>query len=167
MRTHPLRRTSALCNALLCCIAPFTSVIADPEATTSTAEQTVTVIKTPPEVLTRQKLPNFVGISAETVGARGLSMNLVVIPPGAAAEPHFHKGFESAVYVLEGRVETRYGPGLEESVITETGDFLFIPPDVPHQPINLSETEAARAIVVRNDPNEQEHVILYEPGQDE
>jgi uncharacterized RmlC-like cupin family protein len=148
-------------------MAPFSSVIADPEATTSTAEQTVTLIRTPPEVLTRQKLPNFVGISAETVGARGLSMNLVVIPPGAAAEPHFHKGFESAVYVLEGRVETRYGPGLKESVITEAGDFLFIPPDVPHQPINLSATETARAIVVRNDPNEQEHVILYEPGHDE
>ena len=167
MRTQPLHGTSGLLTALLCCIAPFSSVVADPEATTSTAEQTVTLIKTPPEVLTRQKLPNFVGISAETVGARGLSMNLVVIPPGAAAEPHFHKGFESAVYVLEGRVETRYGPGLKESVITEAGDFLFIPPDVPHQPINLSATEAARAIVVRNDPNEQEHVILYEPGHDE
>jgi uncharacterized RmlC-like cupin family protein len=148
-------------------MAPFSSVIADPEATTSTAEQTVTLIRTPPEVLTRQKLPNFVGISAETVGARGLSMNLIVIPPGAAAEPHFHKGFESAVYVLEGRVETRYGPGLKESVITEPGDFLFIPPDLPHQPINLSATEAAPAIVVRNDPNEQEHVVLYEPGHDE
>jgi uncharacterized RmlC-like cupin family protein len=167
MRTHTLQRSSGLLAALLCCIAPFSSAIADPEATTSTAEQTVIVIKTPPEILTHQKLPNFVGISAETVGARGLSMNLVVIPPGAAAGPHFHKGFESAVYVLEGRVETRYGPGLEESVITETGDFLFIPPDVPHQPINLSATEAARAIVVRNDPNEQEHVILYEPGHDE
>jgi len=167
MRTHPLHRTSGLLTALLCCIAPFSSVVADLAAMMSTAEQTVTVIKTPPEILTRQKLPNFVGISAETVGARGLSMNLVVIPPGAAAEPHFHKGFESAVYVLEGRVETRYGPGLEESVITETGDFLFIPPDVPHQPINLSETQAARAIVVRNDPNEQEHVILYEPGHNE
>jgi uncharacterized RmlC-like cupin family protein len=167
MRTHLLHQTGGLLTALLCCIAPFSAVVADPEATTSAAEQTVTVIKTPPEVLTRQKLPNFVGISAETVGARGLSMNLVVIPPGAAAEPHFHKGFESAVYVLEGRVETRYGPGLEESVITETGDFLFIPPDVPHQPINLSATEAARAIVVRNDPKEQEHVILYEPGHDE
>ncbi|MEA3276843.1 MAG: cupin domain-containing protein [Pseudomonadota bacterium] len=167
MRKHPFHRTSGHLTALLCCISPFTSVAADPGATTSTGEQTVTVIKTPPEILTRQKLPNFVGISAETVGARGLSMNLVVIPPGAAAEPHFHKGFESAVYVLEGRVETRYGPGLKESVITEAGDFLFIPPDVPHQPINLNETEAARAIVVRNDPNEQEHVILYEPGHDE
>ena len=127
----------------------------------------MTLIKSPPEILTRQKLPNFVGISAETAGARGLSINLVIIPPGASAEPHFHKGFESAVYVLNGRVETRYGPKLEQSVITAAGDFLFIPPDVPHQPVNLSKTEAARAIVVRNDPNEQEHVILYDPSGDD
>jgi uncharacterized RmlC-like cupin family protein len=162
MSKHPFHRTGRLLTALLCCTAPFSPVVADPGAT-SAGEQTVTVIRTPPEILTRQRLPNFLGISAQSAGARGLSMNLVVIPPGAAAEPHFHAGFESAVYVLAGRVETRYGPGLEESVITETGDFLFIPPDVPHQPVNLSETEAARAIVVRNDPNEQEHVILYDP----
>ena len=167
MRTHPFYRSGHLLTALLCCMAPFSPVVADPEATASTDEQTVTAIRTPPEILTRQKLPNFVGISAETAGAKELSMNLVVIPPGAAAEPHFHEGFESAVYVLEGRVETRYGPRLEASVITGAGDFLFIPPDVPHQPINLSETEAARAIVVRNDPDEQEHVILYEPDHDE
>ena len=66
------------------------------------------------------------------------------------------------MYVLQGRVETRWGERLEHSVITEAGDFLFIPPRVPHQPINLSATEPARAIVVRNDPNEQEHVVLHE-----
>ena len=93
-------------------------------------------------------------------------MSLVVIPPGAKAEPHSHKEFESAVYVLQGRVETLFGSGLKQSVITEAGDFLFIPPDVPHQPINLSSTQAARAIVVRNDPKEQEHVILYDPKRD-
>jgi len=128
-------------------------------------EQQLVVIKNPPEILTRQKLPNFVGISGKTAGANGLSMNLVIIPPGAAAEPHFHKGFESAVYVLKGRVETRYGKDLKESVITEAGDFLFIPPNLPHQPVNLSQSEAAQAIVVRNDPDEQEHVILYDPNQ--
>jgi uncharacterized RmlC-like cupin family protein len=126
-------------------------------------EQQLVIIKSPSEILTRQKVPNFVGISGKTAGAKGLSMNLVIIPPGAAAEPHFHKGYESAVYVLKGRVETRYGKDLKQSVITEAGDFLFIPPDLPHQPVNLSKTEAAQAIVVRNDPDEQEHVILYEP----
>jgi len=149
-------------TVLSCCIAPLPVMAETPAA----SGQQVRVIRTAPEILTRQKLPNFVGISANTVGARGLSMNLVVIPPGASAEPHFHTGFESAVYVLKGRVETRFGAGLKESVITEAGDFLFIPPDVPHQPVNLSNTEAAQAIVVRNDPNEQEHVILYDPHAD-
>jgi uncharacterized RmlC-like cupin family protein len=75
-------------------------------------------------VLTHQRLPYFVGISGQTVGARGLSMHLVVIPPGARSEPHSHRDHETGIYVLQGRVETRYGPGLAESVISEAGDFL-------------------------------------------
>jgi uncharacterized RmlC-like cupin family protein len=113
------------------------------------------------EILSRQKLPYFVGISGDTAGTKGISMNLIVIPPGGAAEPHFHCGYETAIYLLKGRVETRYGENLEKSVINEAGDFIFIPPNVPHQPRNLSETEAAQAIVARNDPNEQENVVLY------
>ena len=92
---------------------------------------------------TKQQLPNFVGISEASAGARHLALNLVVIPPGGAAQPHIHRGYETAIYLLEGRVETRYGPGLRKSVINETGDFIFIPADVPHQPVNLSETEPA------------------------
>ena len=116
------------------------------------------------EVLTRQRLPYFVGVSGETVGARGLSMHLVVIPPGARAEPHSHRGYETAIYVLEGRVETRYGAGLRSSVVSEAGDFLFIPPGVPHEAINLSASEPARAIVSRNDPAEQDNVVPYPPS---
>jgi uncharacterized RmlC-like cupin family protein len=134
------------------------------QAASPGAAQQVRVIRAPEEIVSRQRLPQFVGISDETAGARGLSMNLVVIPPGAAAEPHTHADYESAVYVLEGRVETRYGEGLKQSVITEAGDFLFIPPNVPHQPVNLSSTEPARAIVARNDAREQEHVIPYDPA---
>ena len=74
-----------------------------------------------------------------------------------------HRGYETAIYVLEGRVETRYGAGLRKSVIHEAGDFIFIPADVPHQPVNLSNTEPARALVARNDPNEQESVVVYDP----
>jgi uncharacterized RmlC-like cupin family protein len=166
MREQRFHAIGSLMAALLF-FGSLPSMAADPDTSTPDGAQAMTLINTPHEILTRQQLPNFVGISAQTAGARGLSMNLVIIPPGASAEPHFHEGFESAVYVLEGRVETRYGPGLKESVITKAGDFLFIPPDVPHQPINLSVTDAARAIVVRNDPNEQEHVILYEPSRDE
>jgi len=115
------------------------------------------------QVTTRQRLPYFVGLSGQTVGAHGLSMHLVVIPPGARAEPHSHRGYETGIYVIEGRVETRWGPDLASSVVSEAGDFLFIPPDVPHEAINLSATEPARAIVARNDPAEQDNVVPYAP----
>lgn len=113
------------------------------------------------QTTTRQNLRNFVGISEKTAGATGLALNLVIVPPGGKAEPHYHDGFETAIYVLQGRVETKYGHRLEKSVINVAGDFVFIPADLPHQAINLSDTEEARAIIARNDPNEQESVVPW------
>jgi len=124
-------------------------------------EPTVKTIRPDREVLTRQRLPYFLGVSGATVGAQGLSMHLVVIPPGAQSEPHAHRGYETAIYVLEGRVRTRYGHRLECSMDSEAGDFLYIPPDMPHVAINLSDTQPARAIVARNDPAEQDNVVPY------
>ncbi|MBD2080204.1 cupin domain-containing protein [Leptolyngbya sp. FACHB-17] len=110
---------------------------------------------------TVQKLPNYVGISGKTAGATGISMNVVIIPPSAKAEPHFHNGFETAIYLLKGNVQTFYGENLSKSVINQQGDFIFIPDGVPHQPVNLSSTEEAIALVSRNDANEQESVQVY------
>jgi uncharacterized RmlC-like cupin family protein len=124
-------------------------------------DRTVQALRPDREEMTRQRLPYFIGISGRTVGARGLSMHIVVIPPGARAEPHRHVGYETGIYVLEGRVLTRWGASLEHEVVSEPGDFLFVPPDVPHEAINLSATEAARAVVARNDPEEQEKVEPY------
>jgi uncharacterized RmlC-like cupin family protein len=126
--------------------------------------QEIVLVRPAAETMTRQRLPNFIGISEATAGAKGISMNLVVIPPGGAAEPHLHKGYETAIYLMKGRVDTRYGEGLARSILVEEGDFLFIPADLPHQPVNLSSTEPAYAIVARNDPNEQESVVPYDPG---
>jgi len=128
------------------------------------AEGEIVTVRPEAEVMTRQRLPNFVGISQATAGSTGINMNLVVIPPGGAAEPHFHRGFETAIYILEGEVRTRYGLNLAKETINHTGDFLFIPAGVPHQPINLSDSRPARAIVARNDPNEQESVVPYSQG---
>lgn len=130
------------------------------------AARPVQPVRAEREVMTRQRLPYFIGISGETVGAQGLAMHLVVIPPGAKAAPHVHRGYETAIYVLEGRVLTRWGEGLAQSVVSEAGEFLFIPPDVPHEAVNLSDTLPARAIVARNDPAEQENVVPYDPGED-
>ncbi len=132
----------------------------------SVSNAEIVTIRPAGTTMTRQQLPNFVGISEATAGAKHLSMNTVIIPPGGAAQPHVHQGYETAIYLLSGHVETRYGPGLRNSIINEAGDFIFIPADVPHQPVNLSATEPAHALVARNDPNEQESVVVYNPTSD-
>ena len=129
----------------------------------STDDYTVRSIRPHRAVDTLQRLPYFIGVSGHTVGATSLSMHMVVIPPGARAEPHIHVGYETGIYVIEGRVETRFGEGLTQSIVSEAGDFLFVPPGVPHEAINLSATEPARAVVARNDPAEQDKVVPYKP----
>lgn len=136
-------------------------------ATSNPDPAEIVTIRPEQTTMTKQQLPNFVGISGASAGSKHLSMNLVIIPPGGAAQPHVHRGYETAIYVLQGRVETRYGPGLRKRVIHEAGDFIFIPADVPHQPVNLSDTEPAHALVARNDPNEQESVAVYDPAREE
>lgn len=103
MREYPFNAIGGVLTALLLCVGPVRLTAADPETSTPGGDQAVTLIKTPHEILTRQKLPNFVGISAQTARARGLSMNLVVIPPGAAAEPLFHKGLTPRIGLQTGR----------------------------------------------------------------
>ncbi len=116
---------------------------------------------------TKQGLPIFQGISGQNAGAKHISMNKVIIPPGGSAKAHVHKGYELVIYLIKGRVKTLYGEGLKKAVINEAGDFIYIPADLPHKPINLSSTEAAEAIVARTDPDEQESVEhVAEPGAD-
>lgn len=123
----------------------------------------VIMVRSRAEETLPQNLPFRPGISGKSAGARGISMYKIVIPPGASAEPHRHVKFETAIFLLKGRVETRYGANLEKSVTNVAGDFIFIPPDLPHQPVNLSDTESAEAIVARNDPSETESVVPYTP----
>jgi uncharacterized RmlC-like cupin family protein len=115
-------------------------------------------VKPDTAITTLQRLPYFVGISGATVGAQGLAMHLVVIPPGARSEPHFHVGYETGIYVLEGEVLTRWGHELEHEVVSRAGEFLYIPAGIPHEAINLSTTQPARAVIARNDAAEQDKV---------
>jgi len=123
----------------------------------------IVTVRPAESVMTLQRLPYFVGVSGATCGAKTLSMNMVVIPAGGSAEPHYHRGYETAIYILKGRVLTKYGERLEREIVNEEGDFLFIPPGLPHQPVNLSASEPALAIVARNDPGESESVVPYDP----
>jgi uncharacterized RmlC-like cupin family protein len=99
-------------------------------------------------------------ISAETVGASAIHMQLLTVPPGARAKAHKHEAHETALYVLSGEVGMYYGDRLENHMATRASDFVYIPANTPHLPYNMSETEPATAIVSRTDPNEQESVVL-------
>jgi len=124
------------------------------------------VIISEKEILTRQNLPHFIGISRKTAGSKGICMNLCIIPAGGKGIPHVHKGFESAIYIMEGTVEVLYGRYLNHSAICKKGDFIYIDADVPHVPVNLSKDKPATAIVTRTGADEQETVVLYDPVTD-
>lgn len=126
----------------------------------------VRVVRAGEAATSRQGLEQFHGISAESVGARALCAHLVVIPPGGRARAHRHAGHESAIYLIEGRAVVWHGEALERRVEMQPGDFLYIPPGVPHVPVNPSRTERAVGLVARTDPNEQESVELL-PGLDD
>jgi uncharacterized RmlC-like cupin family protein len=125
----------------------------------------VTVLRPAPEV-GKQDVPTFFGVSRTTAGARTLSLNLTAFPPGGQTVAHAHRGFESALYGVRGAVELFYGPRLEHSVVIEAGTFCFIPPDVPHKAYNLSQTEPAEFVTARNDPEEQESVVVTPEADD-
>jgi uncharacterized RmlC-like cupin family protein len=105
------------------------------------------------------------GLSAKNVGARALSMNVAMIPPGGVAYAHIHVNFEVMLYILEGRVRHEYGEGLEQSVENEAGDFIFIEPGVPHEVCNLSATEPVVAVVARSDASEWENIVDFPSGR--
>jgi uncharacterized RmlC-like cupin family protein len=136
-------------------VAPGTSLREDRRS------DDVVIVRPETDTLSKQRLPYFVGISGSSAGSTRISMNLVVIPPAGAAEPHSHRGYETAVYIMKGKVDVRYGHALERLTTIEQGDFLFIPADLPHQPINRNPTEPALCIVARNDANEQESVEIF------
>lgn len=126
----------------------------------STTEGTCAVVSAGAATQGRQGLSYAPAVSAETVGARALHMQMVTIPPGGRAKPHRHDGHETAVHILSGRSGMWWGDALEFHVEGGPGDFMFIPFGVPHQPYNLSDTEPCVAVIARTDPNQQESVVL-------
>ena len=108
----------------------------------------------------KQGLNYFTGVGAENAGAEHLCLHLLVIPPGGRARAHLHENHESAIYLVQGDVDVWWGDQLQEHVRIQGGDFMYIPPGVPHLPVNASATEPAQAVVARTDPNEQESVVL-------
>ena len=107
----------------------------------------------------KQGFNYFEGIAQQTVGAKGICMHLLTIPPGGRAKAHMHENHETAIYALSGETRCWYGERLQHHRVVKEGEMLYIPAGVPHLPANLSN-KSASAVIARTDPNEQESVVL-------
>ena len=90
-------------------------------------------------------------ISRASAGAEKIWAGTVQIQPGAQTGPHHHGPLESVIYVLRGRARMRWGDRLEFASEAGPGDFIYVPPYVPHQEINANEDEPLSCVVVRSD----------------
>ena len=96
-------------------------------------------------------------INFARAGAQKLWAGTVTIHPDAKTGAHHHGPLESVIYVVRGKARMRWGERLEWVAEAGPGDFIFVPPWVPHQEINASADEPLECILVRSD---QEAVVV-------
>jgi uncharacterized RmlC-like cupin family protein len=90
-------------------------------------------------------------INAARVGAQKIWAGTVHIHPDAKTGAHHHGELESVIYVVKGRARMRWGGNLEFVAEAGPGDFIYVPPFVPHQEINASTDETLECVLVRSD----------------
>jgi uncharacterized RmlC-like cupin family protein len=90
-------------------------------------------------------------INAARVGAQRIWAGTVHIHPDARTGAHHHGHLESVIYVVKGRARMRWGERLEFVAEAGPGDFIYVPPYVPHQEINASADETLECVLVRSD----------------
>ncbi len=89
-------------------------------------------------------------ITHASTGASRLWAGTVVVQPNAKTGPHHHGELETVLYIVKGRARMRWGDHLEFSDEAGPGDFIYVPPYVPHQEINARLDEPCEAVVVRS-----------------
>ena len=96
-------------------------------------------------------------ITHARTGASKLWAGTVTINPNAKTGAHHHGALESVIYVVRGRARMRWGDALEFVAEAGPGDFIYVPPYVPHQEINAAPDEPLECVLVRSD---QEAVVV-------
>lgn len=96
-------------------------------------------------------------ITHATAGAQKLWAGTVVVQPDAKTGAHHHGELETVLYIVKGRARFRWGEKLEFVDEAGPGDFIYVPPYVPHQEINARRDEPVEAVVVRSG---QEPVVV-------
>jgi uncharacterized RmlC-like cupin family protein len=96
-------------------------------------------------------------INFARVGAQKIWAGTVTIHPNAKTGAHHHGHVESVIYVVKGRARMRWGDALEYTAEAGPGDFIYVPPYVPHQEINALAGEDLECVLLRSD---QEPVVV-------
>ena len=99
-------------------------------------------------------MTRFAGVSELLTGSTGIHMAIATVPPGRCSTAHYHVNCESAIYVVSGTGTFLSGVELDKEESISQGDFIFLPPDANHQPVNTSDTDDLVLIVARNAPTE-------------
>jgi uncharacterized RmlC-like cupin family protein len=89
-------------------------------------------------------------ITHATAGANKLWAGTVVVQPNVKTGAHHHGELETVLYIVKGRARFRWGERLEFVDEAGPGDFIYVPPYVPHQEINARPDEPVEAVVVRS-----------------
>jgi uncharacterized RmlC-like cupin family protein len=89
-------------------------------------------------------------VTTQRTGATQLWAGTVTIDANARTGAHHHGGLESVIYVVKGIARLRWGDKLEFVAEAEAGDFIFVPPYVPHQEINASEDLQLHCVLARS-----------------
>jgi uncharacterized RmlC-like cupin family protein len=110
-----------------------------------------------PNTAQTQGMDRKAAITAATTGAQKLWAGTVSIHPHAKTGAHHHGEVESIIYVVKGKARMRWGEALEFTAEAGPGDFIFVPPFVPHQEINASGDQALECVLVRSG---QEPVVV-------
>ena len=90
-------------------------------------------------------------INLARVGAQKIWAGTVSIRPDAKTGAHHHGELESVIYVVRGKARMRWGEHLEYTAEAGPGDFIFVPPYVPHQEINADPANPLECVLVRSD----------------
>ena len=104
-------------------------------------------------------------IDRARMGAQKLWAGTVHIHANAKTGAHHHGHLESVSYVVKGRARMRWGDQLQFTAEAGPGDFIYVPPYVPHQEINASETEPLECVLVRSDNEAVAINIDIEPAE--
>jgi uncharacterized RmlC-like cupin family protein len=103
--------------------------------------------------LNTPQTPNMTRAAAITsarTGASKLWAGTFTVAPNAKTGPHHHGALETVIYIIRGRARMRWGAHLEFTAEAAPGDFIYVPPFVPHQEINASADEMLSCVVVRS-----------------